>query len=336
MPGCGWNIFDCIVVAIQLIEEILLAIRVGQSALNGLRALRVVRVLRVLRVLRLLEDLRTLVSCIAASLKPFFWAVLLLFLMVYVISVYFTQLVLNFRLDHTDDAPETRALTKWFGTLGRSILSMYQALSGGLSWNDIASPLIEHISWVLGILITLYIAFSCLAMMNVITGAFVDSALRQANEDRSVYLVKQARSLFRTLDLDRKGGITLEHFKAKWDSEALLQYFQEIDVDVSEAGCLFEILDINNNGSIDCDEFLSGLLRLKGPAKALDLVLVARELRRAFEQQMEHLRGIEMQLLWVRNAMGSFGAGFRADEAETPTARAAPLTCESADLDLIA
>merc|ERR1712232_994920 len=57
MPGCGWNIFDCIVIAIQLIEEILLASRVDQSALNGLRALRVVRVLRVLRVLRLLEDL---------------------------------------------------------------------------------------------------------------------------------------------------------------------------------------------------------------------------------------------------------------------------------------
>lgn len=38
---------------------------------------------------------------------------------------------------------------------------------------------------------------------------------------------------------------------------------------------VFKILDLDDDGALDADEFLSGCLRLRGPAKTLD-VLVAR------------------------------------------------------------
>merc|ERR1711920_1086137 len=38
-------------------------------------------------------------------------------------------------------------------------------------------------------------------------------------------------------------------------------------------------LDLDGSGAIDAEEFLSGCLRLRGPAKALDLALLMREVK---------------------------------------------------------
>lgn len=48
-----------------------------------------------------------------------------------------------------------------------------------------------------------------------------------------------------------------------------------------EARLLFDMLDADNSGEIQFTEFLSGCMRLQGPAKAIDMVLVMRELREA-------------------------------------------------------
>merc|ERR1712190_455439 len=82
-------------------------------------------------------------------------------------------------------------------------------------------------------------------------------------------------------------------------SEAVQEYFKAIDVDPSEAKHLFEMLDINGSGKIDLEEFLSGCLRMQGPAKALDLLLMTRESRRNDDRVDRSLRSQEKQLARV-------------------------------------
>merc|ERR1712187_9201 len=94
------------------------------------------------------------------------------------------------------------------------------------------------------------------------------------------------------LDEDGSGFISFNEIEDHLQSEAVQEYFKAIDVDPSEAKHLFEMLDINGSGEIDLEEFLSGCLRLQGPAKALDLLLVTRENRRFFykvETQMARI-----------------------------------------------
>jgi len=100
-------------------------------------------------------------------------------------------------------------------------------------------------------------------------------------------MINHLRDLFGVLDENRNGIICWTELEEHLDDPKLKAFFREVDIDTSEAQGLFLLLDRDGSGSIDADEFLSGCLRLRGPAKALDLQLVMRELadqRKAFQK----------------------------------------------------
>merc|ERR1711920_756175 len=127
----------------------------------------------------------------------------LLFLMIYVVSTYVTQIVLASRL--TGELPEhiELELDRWYGTLPVTLLSVFQSLTGGVDWNEIVSPIMHHISPVIGIIYVLFIAFAILSIMNVVTGIFVQSAIERADEVERINKVEQARKLFKIIDLNK-------------------------------------------------------------------------------------------------------------------------------------
>merc|ERR1712176_1358374 len=71
--------------------------------------------------------------------------------------------------------------------------------------------------------------------------------------------------------------MTWLEFESKLETREMLHYFDFLDVDPSDARSLFAIIDTDNSGTIDCEEFLNSCLRLKGPAKALDHQVLMRE-----------------------------------------------------------
>merc|ERR1719369_1291386 len=79
-------------------------------------------------------------------------------------------------------------------------------------------------------------------------------------------------------------------------THAVQEFLKSVDVDMSEARCLFEVMDMSGTGSIDFEEFLSACLHLQGPARALDLMLLTRDSRRFYEQQAAELRHIAQEL----------------------------------------
>jgi len=140
-------------------------------------------------------------------------------------------------------------------------------------------PLIDHVSPLAGVMFSIYIAFAIFALLNVVTGVFVQSAMRAAKEDNDVYLVNHVRELFENTDTDGSGKISWEEFEDQLESKAMREYFKHIDIDISEAQGLFFLLDMDGSGTIDADEFLNGSLRLRGPAKAIEIALIMRTLK---------------------------------------------------------
>ncbi|CAK9013581.1 unnamed protein product [Durusdinium trenchii] len=55
-------------------------------------------------------------------------------------------------------------------------------------------------------------------------------------------------------------------------------YFATLELDISEGRALFHLLD-NGNGEVTQDEFISGILRCKGQARAIEQVAMHSELR---------------------------------------------------------
>eukprot|EP00930_Biecheleria_cincta_P055191 TRINITY_DN4153_c0_g2_i1.p1 TRINITY_DN4153_c0_g2~~TRINITY_DN4153_c0_g2_i1.p1 ORF type:complete len:673 (+),score=91.94 TRINITY_DN4153_c0_g2_i1:265-2019(+) len=293
MWGWAWNWFDLLLVISTLAEEIVLAAMEQRAELakdlkglsssfllRTLRLLRAVRVLRVLRVALAAEDLRLLVSCLVFSLRSFFWILVLLMMMLYIIGIYLTQLVYFFQRD-TDDWNDMK---EHYGSVPSSMLSLFQGLTGGLDWDTLVRPLITHISPWLGVAFVGYTAFAILGVMNVVTGTFVQNCITRAENVKNLQRAIQARKLFKFLDDDGSGVISFREIESHLQDHAVLDFFQRIDVEPSEAKFLFEMLDINNSGSIDFEEFMNGCIRLQGHAKALDLLQVNREMRTAFEK----------------------------------------------------
>ncbi|CAE7456072.1 CAC [Symbiodinium natans] len=303
-----WNIFDFLVVGLQWAEEVVDAISAGTGQghvlnlgfLRILRTLRVVRIMRLARVLHLVVELRTMVSSIVASLKPLFWATLLFSMLIYAVAVAMTQMANEFRAENGEVDTE---LNRYFSSLGTAVLALWECISGGMDWQDLAQPMIEDISPLMGVFFSAYVAFSVLAMMNVITGIFVDNAKTYAQHDKDTYVVRHVLNLFKQTDLGEVSAIDWIDFQAKLDTRELQELFAAVEVDVADARSLFKLIDTDNSGSVTPDELMRGWLRLQGPAKALDLSLLLRDSTRNFDSIQRQLHDLRVAVSWLLRSM---------------------------------
>ena len=223
MTGCGWNVLDLILVSSQVAEEILFAVAMhtgGGTVQYNTEMMRIVRILRAIKVVRLVgavrfaQDLQLLINCLFLSLKQFLWSALLLLLAIYVVAIYITQAATAYRLENSesqhDSASQQEKMTKWWGSMPQSVLSLFQGVTGGVDWHEIADPLIIGISPWFGLLFIVFMAFCILALLNVITGTFVETMSQQAKDLKLRNRVLQARRLFCEIDLDGSGFISPE------------------------------------------------------------------------------------------------------------------------------
>ena len=123
-----WSVFDFTVVAIALIP-----------AAGPFAVLRALRVLRVLRLLTMVPSMRRVVGTLLAAIPGLGSIALVLMIIYYVFAVIATNLF-------------AAAYPEWFGTLGRSLYTLFQIMTLE-SWSmGIARPVMEELSVCLGLL----------------------------------------------------------------------------------------------------------------------------------------------------------------------------------------
>jgi len=289
--GWAWNIFDLTVVSIQVIEQFMSFLEASSTrdVLGNLSTTRIIRILRLIRVMRLarilqgISELRILVLSILSSVRSMFWTVVLILLIIYTFSLFITQMVADHRKVFHLPLDLDSSLHLHFGSLGATMLSLFMSITGGVDWQDVCRPLMEIWPW-MAIIFTAYISFAVLMMLNTVTGVFVESVLQSQARDRDAFMVSNARELFQGLEGGLHAQMGWEMFQSKATSPQMQEFFKAIDVEPSEAKCLFDLLDLDNSGEISADEFLSGAMRLRGPAKALDLAVLVNEVRQIDKQ----------------------------------------------------
>lgn len=302
MEGWMWNVFDMFIVLIQLVDRatvmlVTFKLPVSVTLFRMLRLIRIVRITRLVKLLNLFEELRTILTSMLQSLGALGWAFLLLILVIYTFSVLFMQILIEMRKFHDDDR-----LQYWFGSLTRTILTMYEAILGGVSWDEVVTPLIECVGPGMGVVFCTYIALSLFAMMNLATGIFVDKAMQVAREDKDVTLASSMTTLFFG-DYGNPQPITEEVFQEKLNSAVMQEFMKSLDIDSKEGVRLFSLLDFDSSGTVDPRELVSGCLRLRGPAKALDLAVITNEMSRMRSQH----HAIETRLEWICEVLDRTG-----------------------------
>merc|ERR1719517_350810 len=81
--------------------------------------------------------------------------------------------------------------------------------------------------------------------------------------------------------------MTWDQFESQLHLPEMELYFKAIDLDVSEARGLFKLLDLDESGTINVDEFVMGCLRLRGPAKAIDMATLMYDTRKANQRVLQ-------------------------------------------------
>jgi len=286
-----WNLLDTVIVVISWVEFMLQTFFLDDGyassrnssqfrVLRIVRITRLIKVIRVTRIIRFIRALRMMVHQLISTVRSLLWAVALLTLIIYVFSIMFSQAYLM-NLDNNpsgEGLPEM--LVQYWSTIPRSMLTLFQAVTGGVSWDDVSRPL-SSMGSIPVLMFVVYICFAQLAVLNVITGVFCQSAIDSAAHDQE--LVAQAmlenrqlyadklKQIFADFDESGSGLITMQEFRAHLKDENVRAYLDSMEVDTSDVLTLFRLLDSDDRAILQMDEFVAGCMRLKGAAKGIDM-----------------------------------------------------------------
>merc|ERR1712032_898618 len=171
-------------------------------------------------------------------------------------------------------------LRKHFGGVPRTMLSLYSAMAGGISWAEYTDVLEPLGSVYVGIYL-MYIVYSTLAIMNVLTGLFVETCLQNARKDNDSLIeeemAEQLRQLrcieevFRAMDTDDSGTVGIVEFYEAMQEPRMVAFCNALDLSISEVDTLFLLLDPDRTGRIDISSFTNGFVALRGNARSIDL-----------------------------------------------------------------
>ncbi|CAK9051506.1 L type [Durusdinium trenchii] len=325
---CGadriWNLFDFCIITLSVLETATelwarATVNVGDSQvstsqLRFFRSVRLARALRGVRMVRLLRyvgALRTLVLSIASSMASLLWTLVLLVLICYTFGIMFTQMVSDYcryELGFSTMQSCTPVVGVYWSSLEESMLTLFMTISGGINWGETFRPLIG-VGWFAMVCHIIFITIAVLAVVNVVTGVFCTTAMESAAADKEIATMKQLqkknaqlqdlRDAFAEIVDSESNTVNIEDFSKAMSSARFRHFLESMSISTTDIDILFTIIDTDQSGLIDLEEFVQGCLQLHGPAKSLQLARMSFEnkiTRKAMKSMASSLLQLEEQL----------------------------------------
>jgi len=200
------------------------------------------------------------------------------------------------------DDPNYEGMTTYFSSLPMAVLTLFMTITGGVSWWDVAKLFLDVSSFFV-VVFALFVVIMLLAVLNIITGIFVSDAVDRASRDRDIMTdmkkeraaanMRVLRSLFHEMDKDRSGCLNLDELANMLQSDEIHSVMTMLDLEVSDAVSFFKLLDVDDSGRVEIDEFVMGCLRYMGKAKPVDIETLTQENRRMMDRYNRQTARIE-------------------------------------------
>eukprot|EP00812_Abedinium_dasypus_P009350 NODE_3045_length_838_cov_314.426564.p1 GENE.NODE_3045_length_838_cov_314.426564~~NODE_3045_length_838_cov_314.426564.p1 ORF type:complete len:240 (-),score=100.92 NODE_3045_length_838_cov_314.426564:101-820(-) len=205
-------------------------------------------------------------------------------------------------------------LEEMYGTVYKVIWTLFEGISGGNDWSDLAQP-VKDIHEFYNIVWGLYVLFVTLGVLNVVTGFFVDGSIqssRDAREDliqsalmRKAVATDMLREMFYHIDADASGDVTLSELEESCKRPEIQQMFLALELDLHDTLAMFNIIDFNSKGAVNIDDFIEGCLRLTGGTNnSADIATIICQSRQVIAMLTEGLGDLKVLL---KNTGGADG-----------------------------
>jgi len=259
------------------------------SVLRVAELLRMLCSSRRLRQKGCLREMHITVKSLVGAVKTLFWALGLVAVMLLIVAVFFTGAYLA--AAHSNDSlPEDQqddqaisSLKEYFGSLSGTALTLYMSMSGGLRWGEVYESL-SVLPQEYRLVFLASISFTILAVMNVITAAFVEAAmsrsqldteiLEQQEQEAKADFMKAMQDIVEDLGVSRVGKLSVAKVGRQIEDQHILQPIASLDLEVAQVRRLLTLLDREQKGEVDIDEFIRGCHRLKGDSRSVDMTFL--------------------------------------------------------------
>lgn len=308
---CHWHIFEVLLVILAVLEVALSLAHPAasqDSSANNFSLFRVIRLVRITRLLRVCRlaifcDLVAMVKGTLGGIKTLLWSVVLISLPLYAASLFFRETLGPFHSQgHGAEA---------FRNVPMSLFTVFRCIVGGectdVDGRPIFVSVVDKYGWSYGFVYCAVQVFMTFGLFNVIVAIFIENVLSGAktndllmrrqriqNEvfwgtkmlEMSTLICETRRSMHgRTTSAEpmtpqmylaeaQDIQISPELFDALHHTDAFSDILKDLDVCEEDRQHLFETLDADVSGTIDFEELLVGIEKLRGDARRSDIVSV--------------------------------------------------------------
>lgn len=289
-----------------------------------LRTLRLMRLGRAVKQYEMFQDMWQLMKGIQDSIETLFWTYVMIFVVCFFFAILATELI------GQGSHPMAR---ERFGTMAKSMTTLFQIMTLD-SWTGIVRPIAAEEPWVIWFFV-FFISIGTFVLMNLIVAVIVENAFDTGNMEQAEQAQKAAekrdkelmelKEMFRMLDKDESGSLTkMELIKASRERK-VIQKLQSLDLMPKDLIAAWEILD-DGDGELSVDEFVDGFRKLKGEAKAKDIIRLQKEqlvLRSSIEDLDVTLNEAKQKLVDIRDQIGKTSGDVEAFRRTMNRAKAA-------------
>jgi hypothetical protein len=225
----------------------------------------------------------------------------------YIFGLCFMQLISGYVMETEAsqvDPATLEAIEMYWSSVPQATVTLYLAITGGADWEPLATP-VRAAGEFYFFLFMFYIAFTAFAVLNVLTGMYVDTATNIAKSDEesvgAELLERGETTRFREFFQGKHTGSDCSGYYICWDVlenylehpvvEDLLQLFE---IEIPDMERVFKTLDCEHANRVECEQFIKGLISAKmSGVGGIEMVTLVTETRRYVHQQailMEYIQ----------------------------------------------
>merc|ERR1712060_119370 len=123
-------------------------------------------------------------------------------------------------------------------------------------------------------------SFVLFSLLNIVTSFFLEAAMAAAEERRKQDTLHELQKMLNLVDDNRDRYVSKEEIDRHLNDDSMKASLKKLDLDISAVNKygVFDLLDEDHSGGVTAQELVQGCLRLRGPARAVDLALLSFEI----------------------------------------------------------
>lgn len=254
-----------------------------------LRKATVLRILRLVRIAknfkRQFKEMWQLLRGLVDSFETLVWTYVMMLCVLYFFAITATTLFGKMGAFDSDEIAK-EIVKDNFDDVLLSMLTLFQIMTLD-SWTSIVRPLMAVHVWAV-LFFIVFITISVFLMMNLITSVIVTETFKHGKDDKAEMAaemetqreaaMQELRGVFLEMDEDEGGTLSQEEVCKAWKNRKVRQKFRTMDIGKKDLIILWTALD-DGDGELTIEEFIKGMRKLKGEAKAKDILKLYREVR---------------------------------------------------------